>query len=89
MKNMKILVHVKPFSKQQKIEKNPQSGFSFSDQDSYTVWVNQIPEDGKANAAVIQIMAEYFKVSKSDIILISGEKSRYKIFDIRGGDLII
>lgn len=79
---MKILVKVKLFSKEEKVEKIPQAGFEFSNTDSYTVWVKEAPEDGKANKAVVEALATYFKTSKSNIELVSGGTNRDKIFDI-------
>ena len=38
---------------------------------------------GKANRALIEVLAEYFKVKKRDIRIIRGEKSREKIVEIR------
>lgn len=46
------------------------------------VYVSKPPLEGKANKAVIESLAKYFNVRKSEIILISGEKSKYKIFEI-------
>ena len=45
--------------------------------------VNQPPEDGKANKAVIEVLAEYFKVRKSAVSIIYGETSRNKIIEIK------
>jgi len=38
--------------------------------------------DGRANKAVIEILAEFFNVKKSKIKIIKGEKSREKIIEI-------
>ena len=40
------------------------------------------PEDGKANKAVIKILAKHFNVSKNKIKIVSGEISRLKIIEI-------
>jgi len=40
------------------------------------------PTEGKANDELISFIAEKLGISKKDIILISGEKSRYKIIEI-------
>lgn len=50
--------------------------------DPLRVYVNQPPEDGRANDAVIKLLAEHFKISKSKIKIIKGEKSRKKIIEI-------
>lgn len=39
--------------------------------------------DGKANKAVAEILAEFFKVKKRDIRIIRGEKTREKVIEIR------
>lgn len=39
-------------------------------------------ENGKANKAVIEILAKYFQVSKSDIEVISGHSSRTKLVNV-------
>jgi uncharacterized protein len=44
--------------------------------------VNQPPEDGKANKAVIEVLAEYFNVRKSAIKITSGLTSRDKVIEI-------
>ena len=52
--------------------------------------VNAPPVNGAANKAVIKFLAKEFKVAKSRIGLIQGEKSRYKVFllnDLNAGNL--
>ena len=71
---MKITVRVKAGAKQAKIEK-------LSD-DSFSVWVKEKPQEGKANYAVREEIAEYFNIPKSRITLVSGEKSKTKLFEI-------
>lgn len=46
------------------------------------VYVNQPPLDGKANKAVIDALTEYFEVKKNSVLLLSGEKSKNKVFEI-------
>ena len=38
--------------------------------------------DGKANKAVIKVLAEYFKIKKNDVRIIKGAKSREKVVEI-------
>jgi uncharacterized protein YggU (UPF0235/DUF167 family) len=40
-------------------------------------------EEGKANKAVIKVLANYFKIDESMIRLIRGFKERNKIFEIK------
>jgi len=47
------------------------------------VYVSQPPLEGKANRAVIEALAIYFKINKGNVILLSGEKSKNKILEIR------
>jgi uncharacterized protein (TIGR00251 family) len=48
------------------------------------VSVTAPPENGKANQAIIVLLAKTWRVPKQDITLISGETSRHKAFHIRG-----
>jgi len=48
----------------------------------YHVYVNVVPEGGKANVAVIEMLAEHFDVGKSDIRIVSGYKSRLKVIEV-------
>jgi uncharacterized protein len=71
---MKITVRVKPGSKRERVEK--------VDGRNYLVWVRQRPQDGEANQAVTEALAEYFDISKSRVVLWRGQASREKIFTI-------
>jgi uncharacterized protein (TIGR00251 family) len=48
------------------------------------VQVTAAPEDGKANAAVIALLAEEWGVAKSAISVVSGATDRRKLVEIRG-----
>lgn len=72
---MKISVKVKPNAKQEKIEKVGEKDFF--------VWVKEKPQKGKANQAVIRVLAEYFNVPKSEVILLKGQTSKEKVFEIK------
>ena len=71
---MRITVSVKAGRKESKIEKLSDNSFS--------VWVKEKPQEGKANYAVREEIAEYFNISKSRITLVSGGKSKTKLFEI-------
>jgi uncharacterized protein (TIGR00251 family) len=71
---MRIYLKVIPKSSQCKIEKISDS--------EYKAWVTVTPEKGKANKAVIKILAKYFNVAKSQIDIIAGKTARVKIVDI-------
>jgi uncharacterized protein len=52
------------------------------EEDRLKVYVTAPAVDGKANAALILLLAKYFKVRKSDIEILRGEKSRDKVIGI-------
>lgn len=72
---MKISVKVKPSAKQERLEKR-------GDKDFY-IWVREKPQEGRANQAVIKVLAEYFGVSKSEVTLLKGQTSKEKIFEVK------
>lgn len=69
-----ISVSVKP---QAKIETVTQIGAS-----EYRVAVKATPHDGKANIAVVKLLAEYFSVPKSQIKIVRGHAAKRKILTI-------
>ena len=40
--------------------------------------------DGKANKAAIEFLADYFRIPRSRITLVAGEKTRHKVFELDG-----
>lgn len=48
------------------------------------VSINAIPEDGKANKALIALLAKTWKIPKTSISLISGHTNKNKILLIEG-----
>jgi uncharacterized protein (TIGR00251 family) len=70
---MKIQVKVKPNSKTQEVG---QEGNSF------TVKVKEPAREGRANQAVIKLLAEHFSLSKSQVKILSGFRSRNKVIEI-------
>ena len=50
--------------------------------DSIVVHVNAKPHDGAANREVIKLLSKHFKVPKTSIQIITGEKSRHKVIVI-------
>jgi len=71
---MKIEVVVHPNSKNPRVEKDLIGMIH--------VYVNAPPLEGKANKAVVESLSKFLKVKKSGIILIRGEKSKNKVFEI-------
>lgn len=70
---MTVDVIVKPNSK-----KGPQVQPSLDG--SLLIYVREPAIDGKANQAVVKLLADYYSVSKSQIKIISGLTSRRKRF---------
>ncbi|MFH0912054.1 MAG: DUF167 domain-containing protein, partial [Patescibacteria group bacterium] len=46
------------------------------------VRVKAVPEKGKANEAVIKILAKHFKVAKSEVKIVRGFTGRNKVVEI-------
>lgn len=73
---MKVSVRVKPGSK-----KGPLVQPNLVD-DSLVVYVREPAVDGKANRAVVKLLAEYYEVPKTGVEIVSGLTSRRKVFRI-------
>jgi hypothetical protein len=71
---MKISVKAKPNSREEKVEK--------IDEQNYIVCVKEPPEKGKANDAIRNALAVYFKTGSSFVKIVSGYTSRNKIIEI-------
>lgn len=52
--------------------------------DVLKIKVQAPPEDGRANRALVKLLAEHFKVPKRSIVILAGEKSREKRVRIEG-----
>jgi hypothetical protein len=72
---MFLKVKVTPNSKKDEIVKRKD--------DEFEVRVKEKAEEGRANRAVIKVLANYFKIDESKIKLIKGFKERNKIFEIK------
>jgi len=66
-------VRVIPHAKQNKVVNNV---------DVLRVYTTVAPENGRANSAVIEQLAEYFNVAKSKIAILKGLTSRDKVIVI-------
>ncbi len=71
---MHISVIVHPNSKKPRVEKD-----LFG---TLHIYVKEPPLEGRANKAVIESLAEYLKISKSQVRLVRGEKSKVKTFEV-------
>jgi len=70
---MKIQVNVKPNSKTEEIS---QKG------ESLIVKVKEPPKEGRANQAVVKLLAEHFGVPQSQVRILSGLRSRNKVIEV-------
>jgi uncharacterized protein (TIGR00251 family) len=70
---MKIRVKVKPGSKTEELG---------GEGDSFIVKIKEPPREGKANQAVIKLLAEHFSVPKSRVRILSGLKSKNKVIEV-------
>lgn len=53
-------------------------------EDELVLRLNAPAIEGKANKAAIEFMSRFFEVPRSTVSIVSGEKSRHKIFQIVG-----
>lgn len=71
---MKISIKAKPNSREEKVEQITEAEFIVS--------VKEPPVQGRANEAIIRILADYFNVSKSQVRIVSGWTSRQKVIEV-------
>jgi len=69
----KLNVKVIPNAKQNKLVEEP---------GRLKVYLTAPAVEGKANEALIEFLAEHFKIKKNKISIVRGEKSREKIVEI-------
>ena len=73
---MKIKVKAKPNSREEVVERVGDADFVVS--------VKEPPVQGRANVAIVRVLAEYFGVSNSQVRIVFGHTSRQKIVEILG-----
>jgi uncharacterized protein len=71
---LKLRVRVKPGSRQESIERAADG--------SLIVKIRAPAQEGRANEAAIAAVAEFLCVSKSAVRLVSGARSRSKVFEV-------
>lgn len=78
---MKMLVHLTPKAAHNKIE-----GWAVDQkgQKILCVKVTAVPENGKANEALIKLLSQTLRISKSQITITRGATSRKKSLEIDG-----
>lgn len=70
---MQINIRVIASAKQNKIVESD---------DGFKIYTTTAPEDGKANGAVIKLLAKHFDKPKSHIEIIRGHRTRDKVVSI-------
>ena len=73
---MKIHVKVKSNSKTEEVSQ---------ESDNFIVKVKEPPKEGRANRAVVKLLAEHFGVSQSQVRILSGFSSKNKVVEVAGG----
>ncbi|MEK7636384.1 MAG: DUF167 domain-containing protein [Patescibacteria group bacterium] len=71
---MRITVHAKPRAHHDAVEKISEF--------EYRVSITEPPIEGRANWAIIRLIADYFGVSQSAVVIISGATQRVKIIEV-------
>ena len=71
---LKLKVKVKPGSRKNEIK--------VISNDTLEVRVTAVPEKGKANKAVIDLLSKHYKIPKSAVTILRGESSKEKLIEI-------
>ena len=74
---MLYLVHVKPGAK-----RGPLVLTDPANTTELTVYLREKPVDGAANQALIQVLADHFRVAKTQIVIRRGHTSRHKQVEV-------
>ena len=69
-------VRVTPRARQNKVQRQPDG--------SLKVYVQAPPEDGRANEAVVETIAEWLGVKRRQVTIVSGVTSRNKLVQVTG-----
>jgi len=72
---MKISVVIKPNSTKGPLVEAQMDG-------SLIVYIREIAADGKANEALIKLLAKYYNVPKTSVTIIRGHTSRHKMVEL-------
>lgn len=71
---MKIFIYAKTNMHENSVEK--------IDENHFRVSTKEKPIKGKANLAIIKILANYFDIPKNNVVIVSGLRSKIKIIEI-------
>lgn len=74
MSPMKIFVVAHPNARKPRIEKDLLG--------TLHIYVAKPPLEGKANKAIVEALSLHFHLPKRNIVLVSGEKSKHKVFEV-------
>jgi len=70
---MKIRVKVKPSSRTEEVS---------HEGDSFIIRVKEPPKEGRANQAVIGLLAKHFGIPQSHVRIVSGLRGKSKVIEI-------
>ena len=73
---MRISIKVHPRARQERVEQTADGGFE--------AWVLEPPEGGRANRALVALLAVHFGVAKSEVRILRGASARRKLLEIGG-----
>jgi uncharacterized protein (TIGR00251 family) len=71
---MRYAVRVHPRAKRERLALGPDGALE--------VWVNAPPLEGRANQAVLRLLAATLKVSPATVALVRGERGRHKLVEL-------
>ncbi len=71
---MKISIKAFPNANKNKVEQ--------IDRSNYSVSVKEPPIGGRANQAIVEVLAHYFKIPNSKVSIISGRTSSKKVIEV-------
>jgi uncharacterized protein YggU (UPF0235/DUF167 family) len=81
--NMKVWVKVKTKAKENKVTPPEQTLWEDSGKEKvFSVSVKEAPINGEANRAIKKLLAQYFCVAQSCVVLKKGEISKTKMFEV-------
>jgi len=73
----RIRVRVHPGARRERVTRRMDDG-------SWRIEVQASPADGRANDAVIRLLAEVLEVKRSDVRVVTGHAARAKVVEIEG-----
>jgi len=73
----RIRVRVHPGARRERIVKRVDDG-------SWRIEVHAPPEDGRANDAVVRLLADVLGVKRSDVRVVTGHGARGKVIEVEG-----